>query len=207
MDSLHHVNGWALALLAYVIAAVGSFVPAANRLFGNTQLKPGGPSFDASPHFSDAAKQQLTQNYERIAGTLMFWKTRAARYEAVHTYLMFWMALAAVAVPILAQNISDTAWSKWLVTIVSGHAALLLVMVRSFRVEANYRAFRDGESSFYDLYRKMLDRPEVFGSTEEIQLRVYFEQVELTRKFVRAAEIDNFPSVEDLNATLPSGER
>lgn len=206
MGWLHHINGWALALWVYVLCAVVSFMPAAKRLVSSSALKAGGPSFDASPHFSEAAKQQLTQNYERIAGTLTFWKTRAERYHAVHTYSLFWMAVSAVAVPTLAQNIANNPWSKWLITVISGHAALLLLMVRTFRVEANYRAFRDGESSFYDLYRKMLDRPRAFGRTEEAQLRTYFEQVELARKFIRNAEIDNFPSVEDLNSALPSSE-
>lgn len=108
------------------------------------------------------------------------------------------MVVSASLVPILTPLISGNVWSKVFVTVISAHAAVLLGLTRIFRVEANYRTFRDGESDFYDLYRRMLDRPEVFGKTEDEQLRRYFEQVEVIRRVVRAAETDNFPSVDDV---------
>jgi hypothetical protein len=198
------MNPWAIGLIIYLVLALGSFAPAALKLIKPVTLHPGGPSFDDSPHFSDAAKALLNQNVDRIRGTLGFWKTRAERFRAVHVYSLFWTVIAATTVPILAQTVTDDPWSKWLVTVISGHAAIMLGVVRSFRVESNYRSFRDGESDYYDLYRRMLDNPRRFGNTEEEQLRNYFEQVELVRKVVRAAETENFPSVEDVSKT-PQG--
>jgi len=41
-----------------------------------------------------------------------------------------------------------------------GHTPVFFLgLARGFRVEANYRVFRDGESHFYDRYRRMLDNP------------------------------------------------
>jgi len=65
-------------------------------------------------------------------------------------------------------------------------------------VEVNYKAFRDGESDYYDLYRRMLDRPRAFGESESEQIDRYLEQVELVRRVVRSAETENFPSVEEV---------
>jgi hypothetical protein len=69
--------------------------------------------------------------------------------------------------------------------------------MRREAVEANYRAFRQGESEFYDLYWRFLDEPATFGKTEEVQLRRYFSETEAIRRYVRAAEIGNLPSLDD----------
>jgi hypothetical protein len=69
---------------------------------------------------------------------------------------------------------------------------------RGFKVPERYQAFRHGESEFYDLYRRLLDQPDTFGVTEEERLRRYFEEVAIVRKFVRKAETDSFPSLEDV---------
>ncbi|WP_143086471.1 hypothetical protein [Amycolatopsis saalfeldensis] len=76
-------------------------------------------------------------------------------------------------------------------------------VLRAFRVENNYKAFRHGESEFYDLYRRLLDRPMLFGGTEAVQLASYFEQVEVIRRSIRTSETDNFPSVEDVSPVRP----
>ncbi|MBB4920186.1 hypothetical protein [Streptosporangium saharense] len=198
------INGWAIALIVYVVAAIASLYPAIRLLFKMTSLNPGGPSFDDASYLSDAAKRQLNQNFQRIQGTLVFWKTQAERYRRFHIYSLAWIGISTISLPILAQAITADPWSKNLMTVVAAHAALTLGLSRSFRVEAHYRAFRNGESDFYDLYRRMLDRPEVFGVTEGDQVKKYLEQVEMVRRVVRAAETDNFPSVEEVAQIGPS---
>jgi hypothetical protein len=202
------LNPWAVALLTYLAAAVLSFIPVAVLLLKRAQLHPGGPSFEDSPSFSPAARTLLTQHWERIQGTLGFWKTQAAKYKAFHSYSLVWITISTVAVPFLAQSITSDPWSKWLVTVVGAHAALLLALSRAFRVERNYRTYRHGESEFYDAYRRLLDRPPSFGRTEDARLKNYFEQVELVRRFTRTAETDNFPSVEEVvqpDSVTPAG--
>lgn len=133
-----------------------------------------------------------------MQGTLKFWKTQAERYRTFHIYSLTWISLSSVGIPLLAQATTEDPWSKWLLTVVATHSAILLALSRAFRVEAHHKAFRSGESEFYDLYRRMLDRPGAFGSNQRDQLDRYFEQVETVRKVVRNAETDNFPSVEDV---------
>jgi hypothetical protein len=165
-------------------------------------LNPGGPSFDKSPHFSETAKIKLTQHYERLTGALSFWKNQAEKYRVFHRYCLCWSITAGVLVPFLAQAIGSDGVSKWLVTIVAAHAALMLGFSKGFRVEQNYKAFRQGESEFYDLYRRFLDSPQEFGETEEKQLASYFSQVNFIRKIVRSAEIDNIPSIEEASKAI-----
>ncbi|MGA5001733.1 hypothetical protein ACPCB7_27305 [Streptomyces arboris] len=145
---------------------------------------------------------------------MKFWKTNAERYRTFHIYSLTWISLSTVGVPLLAQAIDSDPWSKWLLTVVAAHSAILLTVSRAFRVEAHYKAFRNGESEFYDLHRRMLDRPNIFGASEAARIDRYFEQVETVRKIVRAAETDNFPSMEDiaqgfrsdhLGSTTPQG--
>jgi hypothetical protein len=44
-----------------------------------------------------------------------------------------------------------------------------------------------------------LDSPETFGPDEDSQLKRYFEEVEIIRRFVRNAETDSLPMVEDMH--------
>ena len=85
-------------------------------------------------------------------------------------------------------------YSKWFLSVVASFTAILLSFQKWLKAEQNYKAFRLGESSYYDLRRQILDRPLSFGDSEQVQLDAYFLQVEKLRRQVRDAEIDNFPS-------------
>lgn len=169
------------------------------------KLNPGGSSFDDSNNFSENAKLSLSQHYSRIQGTLIFWKNKAEWNRRFHYYTVFWTIPVGVLIPIISQTIDGSQLSKLFLTVISAHAALLISFHRGLKVESNFRAFRQGESEFYDTYRRMLDRPESFGSDEAIQLRNYFEEIEKIRMFVRNAETDNFPIVSD-SKTKPKND-
>jgi hypothetical protein len=188
---------WLIAIAVYLVLAFSTFMPVLKILLKQVALHPGGPAFQESPHFSDAAKVKLTQHYDRLRGSLGYWKNQAEKFRSFHRYCMGWTITAAVLVPILAQAIGNDGVSKWLLTIVSVHGSLLVGMAKGFRVEQNYKAFRAGESEFYDLYRRFLDTPDEYGEDEEERLKTYFSQVELIRRTARLAELDNLPTIED----------
>ena len=193
------MDGYELALLIYVALALGTFIPVAVALLRPVQqLFVSGPTFGESTRFSDEAKERLSQHYARLQGTLKFWKNQVTKYRRFHTYSLVWVTISTVSVPFLAQAITSNPWSRWLITVMGAHAALCLALARTFRVEANFKAFRHGESEFYDLYRRMLDRPESLGRNESRQMTTYFEQVEVLRRYIRGAETDNLPSIEEL---------
>ncbi|PPJ49150.1 DUF4231 domain-containing protein [Rhizobium sp. KAs_5_22] len=186
---------WLLAIKLYVSLAGFTALPVIWTVFSNVPLNKAGPHFDVSPHFTDAEKLLLQQHYERIRGTLSFWKTQAERYKRAHFYCLSWTIPSSVIVPVLAQATDTDAYSKWLITVVSAFSAILLALHRAFKVSDNYRAYREGESMFYDTYRRMLDRPETFGDAST-RVERYFAEVEELRKFIRNTETDNTPSLD-----------
>jgi hypothetical protein len=198
------VDVWLLAIWAYLAAAIVTLVPALHALFRGVQLNPGGASFQESTTFSPEAKKRLSEHYSRIAGTLAFWKNRAAVYGRFHYYCIVWTILSAWAVPLIsaiAPQVENSP-SKWLIVIISSHVALALSFHRGMKVSECMKAFRLGESEFYDLYRRLLDRPKKFGESEEQQLETYFSEVERIRRIVRLSETEAIPEIE---TQAPSG--
>jgi hypothetical protein len=196
-----NLDKWTIAIGIYLTIALITFIPTFLALVKKIKLNPGGASFDASPHFSEEGKKLLNQHYSRIQGTLVFWKNEAEKYKFFHFYCIIWTIPISILVPIITQLIDQTDSAKLFLTIISSHAAILIGFHQGLRIEGNYKAFRNGESDFYDLYRQMLDEPKSFGETEDKQIENYIKQAAIVRKLVRNAEINNFPTLEDVKAT------
>lgn len=189
------------------MVAVITYLPVARAIFRGVKLNKAGDAFAESPHFSAENKKLLEQHYSRILGTLGFWKNQASKFEAFHHYCLFWTIPSAVVIPILTQSISDGNASKILLTIVSAVTAILLAFHRGFKVEENFKGFRHGESEFYDLYRRLLDRPESFGEDEAKQIEAYFTEVEVIRRFVRNTETNNFSTLDETRKKIDQMNR
>jgi hypothetical protein len=196
------MSAWTIANLMYVSLVIVTAIPLLLVIVRRVPLHPGGASFEESNTFSEEGKARLTQHYSRMAGTLGFWKKQATIYRNLHYYTLCWTIPSSVAIPFLIQAITTDPASRWLATIVSGFTAVQLAFHRALKVDANYKAFRQGESDFYDTYRRLLDRPASFGKTEADQIDAYFDAVENLRKYIRNAEIDNLPSVEQVKEQL-----
>ncbi|MBN1041474.1 hypothetical protein DVW07_05280 [Clostridium botulinum] len=193
----YYKNIWIDFIIIYVFFAIVTFSPTLKAIFKRVKLNPGGDSFEMSTYFSEEEKKLLKQHYSRLQGTLGFWKNQAEKYKNFHYYYLFWTIPSSIMIPIIIQTTNYSDFSKILLTIISTHTAILLAFHRGFKVEENFKAFRLGESEFYDTYRRILDRPSAFGRSHEEQIQNYFKQVEEIRKFVRNAETDNFPTVDD----------
>ena len=189
---------WSWLIASYLALAFLTLLPTLKALFGKITLNPGGASFDESS-FSDEEKAKLNRHYSRMQGTLAFWKREATRNSHFHYYCLWWTIISSSLMPFLTQAIDPTdRASTWFLTTVAAHIALVLGFHRGLKVAEHFKAFRHGESEFYDTYRRLLDRPETFGKTEEEQVRNYFEEVEVIRRFVRTAETDSLPMVDDV---------
>jgi hypothetical protein len=190
-------SNWEAAIITYSLLALLTFVPVLKAMLKKVKLHPGGDSFKQSRHFTTENIELLEQHYSRINGTLVFWKNKAEWHKRFHYYTLCWTIPVSILIPIITQYIDTTAASKLFLTIISTHTALLWGFHRALKVENNFKAFRNGESDFYDLYRKLLDRPQSFGNTQEMQIEKYFIEVEKIRKMVRMSETDNLPIIED----------
>jgi hypothetical protein len=194
------INRWVIALIIYLGIAALTFIPTLRAILKKVKLFPGGASFDESPYFSPEGKKLLNQHYSRIQGTLIFWKNQAEKYKQFHYYCLIWSIPISILIPIITQLIEANQYSKLFLTVISSHAALLIGFHQGLRVESYYRAYRNGESDFYDLYRQLLDEPKKFGQTEGEQIANYIKEVAIVRKLVRNAEINSFPTLEDVKA-------
>ena len=159
---------------AYLGLAVVTLLPALRHLMGPIKLNPGGASFESASQFSDDNRNRLQNHYSRLMGTLGFWKKRAEIYTSFHYYCVIWTILSAWAVPIISalspESEHAASFSKYLIVLVSGHVALALSFHKGLKVAEGMKAFRLGESEFYDLYRRLLDRPHTLGDNEEKQI-------------------------------------
>ena len=197
MQWLTTIDIWSLAIIFYIFFAIVSLFPTIQAMRRKIKLHPGGSSFSQANYFSEEEKKNLDDHFSRIQGTLVFWKNVAEKYRCFHYYCLFWTIPISLLIPIITQTITDENSSRLFLTIISTHAAILLSFHKGFKVENNFKAFRHGESEFYDLYRRFLDSPTKFGKNKQDQIQSYFEQVEQVRKYVRNAETDNFPTLEE----------
>jgi hypothetical protein len=200
VTSLAAADPWIIAIWLYLAAAFLTLLPSLFALVKGVRLNPPGKSFQTSSHFSTKARARLVAHYSRLQGTLGFWKNRAVLYTRFHYYCIGWTILSAWAVPLVGALAPQVAGSpsKWLLVIISSHVALALSFHRGLKVSEGMKGFRHGESEFYDVYRRLLDRPNTFGATEEKQLDRYFAEVEAIRRLVRHAETETIPDVDDV---------
>lgn len=185
---------------SYLALAIITLLPTLKNVMMGVKLNPGGASFDDCSHFSEENRKRLKDHYSRLMGTLGFWKKRAESFTSFHYYCAVWTILSAWAVPIIASlspATTEISYSKLLIVLVSGHVALALSFHKGLKVSDGMKAFRHGESEFYDLYRRLLDRPHTLGDDEEKQIDKYFSEVERIRRFVRSAETESLPTIED----------
>ena len=190
------MNVWLLLIYVFFGVLRATFIPVLLVMLRSVKLEDGGTSSDESPHFSQEAKTQLNHNHSRVMGTLSFWKKQTVFYKRFHYFALGWLIPLAVLIPLLSQAVTEDPCSKWLLTAVATVSAILLSFHRWLKVEQNFKAFRQGESNYYDLRRRLLDRPMSFGNNETEQLASYFAEVERIRRNTRDAETDNFPSSE-----------
>jgi hypothetical protein len=194
---IEKMTPWTTSIICYIGLALVSFIPVVIAMLKKVKLHPGGETFSESPYFTDANKKLLQQHFTRLHGTLIFWKNKAEWHKRFHYYTLFWTIPVSILIPIITQTVDTTFEAKLFLTIISTHTAILIAFHRALKIENNFKAFRHGESEFYDLYRRLLDRPISFGATEKKQIETYFIEVENIRKAVRIAETDNLPMIDD----------
>ena len=133
------VWGWLIA--TYIALAFVTLLPTLQALFSGVKLNAGGASFRES-QFSEEAKLKLEQHFSRLHGTLAFWKREATRNSRFHYYCLCWTILSSSIMPFLTQAINPAdAASKWLLTIIAAHIALLLGFHRGLKVAEHFKAF------------------------------------------------------------------
>ena len=132
----HQESIWGKLIVLYLFVAVYSFAPALWAFVFKAKVENRKMDFAASLSlpFKDEQIKRLERHYERILGTLGYWKTVARRNELFHYYCLGWTIFSSAIMPFLTQAIdpSDPA-SKWLLTTISAHIALALGFHRGLK--------------------------------------------------------------------------
>jgi hypothetical protein len=176
-----------------------TFAPVAWAVAKKVDLKSARFSFTDCPNFSNEGKVKLEQHYDRLQGTLVFWKNKAEMYGRFHHYSIAWTIIGGISLPFLTQAITADPWSKWMLTIISAHVALIFVAQKGFKIEQNYKNYRLGESEYYDIRRRLMDQPDRFGENEKEQIDRYFTLVESIRHDMRTREVDGIASFDEID--------
>ncbi|HAU8262567.1 TPA: hypothetical protein I8287_000161 [Kluyvera intermedia] len=207
MDFSNQVDTWLSFTIIYIIFALLTFIPVLKAILKKVKLHDGGAGFEKNLHFNEDEKLRLISHYSRIAGTLGFWKNQALKFKRFHYYVLCWTIPSSVVIPVVVQSISENNNSKLFITVVSSFTAILLAFHKGLKVEDNFKSYRHGESEFFDTYRRLLDRPNEFGSSNNEQINEYFKQVDSIRKYVRNAETDNLAALDSSAKELLSNKK
>lgn len=141
----------------------------------------------------DENKIMLENFNEQMTGTLKFWKKSVVIYKNLYYYSAIWTTIISVALPILIQLFGSS--EKNLLTIISGHSAIILAICKGFKVENKYQLYRRCESNFYDRYRKLLSYDQIGIKNEDDLIMNYIKDVNEIRKLGRNIETDNAPDI------------
>ncbi len=200
------MSSWFFFLAIYGSLAFVTFIPTLKAILKSFNLKEASFSFEDAPHFDREQIGRLEQHYSRLQGTLVFWKNNALKYGTLHFYCIFWVIVGGITTPVLIQaiDIANPTVSKWTVTIVAIHVALLSAVHKGFKVEQNYKNYRLGESDYFDLRRRLLDQPHLLADNTEEQIAEYFSSTEAIRRDMRNKEIDAIASFEEVKASVQS---
>lgn len=140
-------------------------------------------------------KKRLTEHELRIEGTLAYWKNTAAMHHRIDKSRIIWSLFSAISLPVLIQFYDNTnSWSVAFLTSLTIITGLSVSLSHALKSEQMYRGFRECESDYYDLARKLLDFPETTEELRKIQVDNFLNQVELIRKAGRKVETNRPPS-------------
>jgi hypothetical protein len=189
---------WLIATTIYFLIAFITLIPVlAAMVKKKKKFKPRPDPFGDARDLGVGMKERLNDHFSRIEGALHYWNNRAEWNRRFHYYTLCWTLSISIVIPVMVTFVDIESYAKIFIILISLHSALLLAFHRALKIENNYKAFRYGKSEFCDIYRRMLDNPGSFGKNSDEQLNAYFAESERIRKFMRSAEIDNFPGLEE----------
>jgi hypothetical protein len=151
-------------------------------------------SKDLSEH-----EARLSANYDRIKGTLTFWKSGASAHKTLHNAQVLWGAITGVLLSVLIPISKGEAQveANIFLTLLATWNVVLLTLSFVFSAREKYHGFRQAESDFYDSSRDLLNTAKKGDGNLEQKVDEYIELVKQIRKTGRRVEIGAPPSARD----------
>lgn len=192
---MENMNLWQIGLLTLIVGIVITLIPIIRAFLKKIKLDKPKSWFNDADYFGDL-KNRLIANENRIKGTLVYWKNKAAAHRMLHNANIFWGLISSVSLPVLIQyyDASDI-WSHSFMTVLTLWTGLIFAISHTLKSEEKYQGFRATESDYYDITRELLDSSERDPQKLEELVHDYFEIVEKIRKVARRVETGSPPSV------------
>jgi hypothetical protein len=186
---------WLAASVVLLLGILGTIVPVALAFLKKIKLDKPTSWFDKATVLG-AQQQRLLDHEARIQGTLLFWKNKAAAHGRLHSSSVLWSLFSAVSLPVLVQLYEKSLmWSNVFLTTLTFWTGLVVALAHTFKSEELYRGFRQCESDYYDLTRRLLDYPAKTEQELDAQVDAYLETVYRIRALGRDVETNSPMSV------------
>jgi hypothetical protein len=201
------MSTWDDLAIAYAIIAIITTAFTLLPLIVGVRLRLGGADFAAPAHFSKEVQQRWDRYCSDLPEMARSWQRKEKvcyyfhRYCAVCSLVTSWLI-----VPI--GTLDKTGEARWMIVVLSGHAALALGLHKISNVGKLLPALQTHLDEIRDLTREYQHNPvkdghgtsqELKSRLDEVQLQKYIEGVEDIRKKARATERANLPLVEQGN--------
>ncbi|WP_148308107.1 hypothetical protein [Actinoplanes friuliensis] len=185
---------WYGGLAALTTGIVTTGIPIIWSFLGFVPLNDPGPWFKQAANLGPHASR-LEAHYERIVGTLMFWKNKAAAHQRLHQARVMWSLISGVSLPLLVQRFDkDAPGAILFMTIFTTWTGFISVLAYTLKSEEKYQGFRQQESDFYDEGRRLLDFADPADPKFAEAVNAYIKVIDHVRRVGRRVETGSPPS-------------
>lgn len=198
---LQLVNFWRIGTLVIVILIIVNIFVLLKAMLKKVKLDKPNVWFRGNSTLRSELKR-LQEHEDRILGTLIFWKNKAALYNRLSLSRTYWGLLSSVLIPILIQYYNNRDFAANIfITVLSTWASIITILSLTLKSDEKYRGFRQCESDYYDLARELLDNISSDDTILNSQVDDFILTASRIRQFGRAIETDNAITIRtDRNA-------
>jgi len=188
------VSLWEYMFYLVLVAATGTMLPIVYAFLKKVKLNKVSQWFGEANSFEEQ-KERLVVHESRIAGTLVYWKNKAAAHHRLHLARVTWSLVSAVTLPVIVQFYdSGNPWSVAFLTALTIFSGFIVALAHAMKSEEMYRGFRECESDYYDVARQLLDNPTDTPEARKEQVDKFLITAEKIRKAGRKVETSSPPS-------------
>ena len=190
-------NGWAVALAVLATFILSTVVSVAQALLHQVKLDKA-PVWMEGSKLLGSERERVEDHYDRLKGTLVYWKNEAAAYRRLHFARVVWSLLSAVLLPVLIQFYKpNDPWAKAFLTSLTTWTGLVVALAYTLKAEHRYQGMRQQESDYYDSARDFLDSLKPDDPSLVSKVEAYFAATRAIRRTARKVETGAPPSATD----------
>jgi hypothetical protein len=185
------MNLWCQGTTGIIILIIVNFIYILFAALKKVSLKKPKYWFKNNENFRNE-KQRLEEHEDRILGTLIFWKNKAALHNRMVMSRTYWGLISSILIPVLLQYYKDdNIYANAFMTILSTWVSFITILSFTLKSDEKYRGYRQCESDYYDLARELLDNISSDDKILKLQVSEFIISASQIRRLGRAVETDS----------------